>query len=64
MRPERGVAMEAIMRERELTVLRKSLARLTRIQRGRLVAELTAEERQVASVAVIEGPCAHGKCPH
>ena len=52
------------MRERELTVLRKNLAKLTRTQRRRLVAELTSEERQVASVAVIEGACAHRKCPH
>ena len=52
------------MRERELTVLRKKLAKLTRTQRRRLVAELTSEERQVASVAVIEGACAHRKCPH
>jgi len=38
---ERG----SIMRARELAVLRKSLAKLTRTQRQRLVAELAAEER-------------------
>jgi hypothetical protein len=37
--------MKAVMRERELKVLRKSLAKLTRIQRQRWVAELTAAER-------------------
>ncbi len=51
---ERG----SIMRARELAVLRKSLAKLTRTQRQRLVAELVAElaaeERQIAAVAVIE----------
>lgn len=52
------------MRERELTVLRKSLAKLTRTQRQQLVVELTAEEHQFASVAVIEGAAAHEKCPH
>ncbi len=35
------------MRARELAVLRKSLAKLTRTQRQRLVAELAAEERQI-----------------
>lgn len=52
------------MRERELTVLRKSLAKLTRMQRQLLVAELTAEERQFASVAVIENASARRVCPH
>lgn len=46
--------MEAVIRARELSVLRKRLAKLTRTQRQWLVAELTAEDRQVASVAVIE----------
>jgi transposase-like protein len=52
------------MRERELTVLRKSLAKLTRTQRLQVVSELTADERQVASVAVIESARAHPTCPH
>lgn len=52
------------MRERELTVLRKSLVKLTRTQRQQLVVELTAEEHQLASVAVIEGAAVHQKCPH
>ena len=52
------------MRERELTVLRKSLAKLTRTQRQQWVTELTAEERQFASVAVIESARAQPKCPH
>lgn len=54
MRLEGVVVMEAVIRARELSVLRKRLAKLTRTQRQWLVAELTAEDRQVASVAVIE----------
>lgn len=52
------------MRARELTVLRKNLAKLTRTQRQQLATELTAEERPFASLAVIEGACVHRKCPH
>ena len=53
MRPDGVEAKEVIMRERERRVLRKSLAKLTRTQRAPWVTELTAEERQFASVAVI-----------
>jgi transposase-like protein len=45
-------------------MLRKNLAKLTRTQRQQLVTELTAEERQFASVAVIESARAQPKCPH
>ena len=64
MRPKGVVAMEVIVSARELTVLRKPLAKLTRTQRQQLVAEPTAEERQFASVAVIESARTHRKCPH
>jgi hypothetical protein len=52
------------MRAREATVLRKSLAKLTRTQRQQLVTELTAGECQFASVTVIESARAQPKCPH
>ncbi len=52
------------MGERELSVLRKSLVKLTRAQRQLLVAELTAAERQFGSVAVIENASVHRACPH
>lgn len=61
MRPDGVEAKEAIMRERERRVLRKSLAKLTRTQRPPWVTELTAEERQFASVAVIESARAQPK---
>ena len=53
------------MRQRELDALMKRLEKLTRAQRQRLVAELSAGERKTASVEVIERsigdtPC----CPH
>ena len=44
-----------------MTMLRKNLAKLTRTQRQQLVTELTAEERQFASVAVIESARAQPK---
>lgn len=53
------------MRQRELAGLMKSLGRLTRSQRRRVVAELTAGERQAASIEVIEGRAAEAPtCPH
>ena len=59
------VSKEAMMRERELAVLKQKLAKLTRSQRKALAAELAAEDRKAMSVEVIES---HGgqavACPH
>lgn len=52
------------MRERELTNLRKRLVSLTRTQRRRLVAELSAEEHTVAAVDLIERATEPPSCPH
>jgi len=53
------------MRQRELTRLVKSLGQLTHAQRQKVMAELGAGERQVASVAIVED-CVGVKpdCPH
>ena len=52
------------MRERELTNLKKRLAKLTRTQRQRLAAELAAEENKGAAVELIERAVEHPSCPH
>ena len=48
------MAKEAMMRERELMVLKQKLAKLTRSQRKALAAELAAEDRKAMSVEVTE----------
>jgi transposase-like protein len=53
------------MRQRELTRLVKSLGQLTHAQRQKVMAELGAGERLVASVAIVEGSVGvKPGCPH
>lgn len=53
------------MRQRELARLIKSLGHLTYAQRQKVAAELAVSERQVASVAIIEGGLGvKPTCPH
>jgi len=53
------------MRQRELTRLVKSLGQLTHAQRQKVMAELGAGERQVASVAIVEDSVGVKLgCPH
>jgi len=53
------------MRQRELTRLVKSLGQLTHAQRQKVMAELGAGERQVASVAIVEDSVGvKPGCPH
>lgn len=53
------------MRQRELVRLVKSLGQLTHAQRQKVMAELGAVERQVTSVAIVEGSVGvKPGCPH